>query len=258
MQKTIFITGAAQGIGKATALLFAKKGWFIGLFDVNTNELAMVAEEIGVENCCFKTTDITQEESVKEAVEFFVSLTKRNIDVLFNNAGVIEVGEFDQISSTTHKKIIGVNFWGMVNCITHALPYLKNNPHGAHIINMSSASAIYGNPEITVYAATKSAVKSLTEGLEISLEKYRIKVSDILPIYVKTNMVTDFHQKYKAVNLDEVTLTAEDVALTVWKAVHKHQIHRLIGKNTSIFYRLSRIFPASVVRILVKKNLKYE
>ncbi len=258
MQKTIFITGAAQGIGKTTALMFSARGWFVGLFDVNKEGLEELAEQIGKENCCYMAMDVTQPESVKAAVELFAFRTKGKLDVLFNNAGIVEVGDFEMIDLDVHKRIIEVNLWGVVNCITHALPYLKENKNGAKIINMSSASAIYGNPEISVYAATKSAIKSLTEGLNISLERHKIQVCDILPIYVKTNMVTDFYQKYRNVKLEKVRLTAEDVAEVVWKAVHKNRIHWLVGTDTKAFFFLAKFFPSSMIKTMTKKILKYK
>lgn len=258
MQKTIFITGAAQGIGRTTALMFAARGWFVGLFDVNKEGLEILAEQIGKENCCYMAIDVTEPESVKAAVELFSFRTRGRFDVLFNNAGIVEVGEFETIDIEVHRRIVEVNLLGVVNCITLALPYLKENKSGAKIINMSSASAIYGNPEISVYAATKSAVKSLTEGLNIALEKYNIKVCDILPIYVKTNMVKDFYEKYRNLKLEKVKLTAEDVAETVWKAVHKNRIHWLVGTDTKLFFFLAKLLPTSIVKMMTKKILKYE
>ncbi|GAB4184772.1 MAG: SDR family oxidoreductase [Thermoflexibacter sp.] len=258
MQKTIFITGAAQGIGKTTALMFAARGWFVGLFDVNKEGLEILAEQIGKENCCYMAIDVTEPESVKAAVELFIFRARGRFDVLFNNAGIVEVGDFETIDIESHRRIVEVNLLGVVNCITFALPYLKENKSGAKIINMSSASAIYGNPEISVYAATKSAIKSLTEGLNIALEKYNIKVCDILPIYVKTNMVTDYYQKYRNVKLEKVKLTAEDVAETVWKAAHKNRLHWLVGTDTKLFFFLAKLLPTSIVKMMTKKILKYE
>ncbi|SFE97082.1 SDR family oxidoreductase [Thermoflexibacter ruber] len=258
MQKTIFITGAAQGIGRTTALMFAARGWFVGLFDVNKEGLEILAEQIGKENCCYIAMDVTEPESVKAAVELFIFRTRGRFDVLFNNAGIVEVGDFETINIEVHRRIVEVNFLGVVNCITFALPYLKENKSGAKIINMSSASAIYGNPEISVYAATKSAIKSLTEGLNIALEKYNIKVCDILPIYVKTNMVRDYYQKYRNVKLEKVKLTAEDVAETVWKAAHKNRLHWLVGTDTKLFFFLAKLLPTSIVKMMTKKILKYE
>jgi short-subunit dehydrogenase len=258
MQKTIFITGAAQGIGKTTALMFSARGWFVGLFDVNKEGLEELAAQIGKANCCYAMMDVTKPESVKAAVALFVFRTRGRFDVLFNNAGIVEVGDFEAIDIEVHKRIVEVNILGVVNCITYALPYLKENKSGAKIINMSSASAIYGNPEISVYAATKSAIKSLTEGLNIALEKYNVKVCDILPIYVKTNMVTDFYHKYKNVKLEKVKLTAEHVAEIVWKAVHKNRIHWLVGTDTKLFFFLAKLLPTSIVKLMTKKILKYE
>lgn len=88
-KKAIFVTGAASGIGRATALLFGKKGWFVGIFDVNEEDLKFLLNDIGEANCFSKFMDVTDAKSVHTAVENFTETTGGQLNVIFNNAGVI-------------------------------------------------------------------------------------------------------------------------------------------------------------------------
>ena len=162
-KKSIFITGAGRGIGKATAQLFAQKGWFVGLSDINKSEIETLAKEIGTENCSTHIVDVRNIEAIRKAITEFGQLTNGQMNVLFNNAGILFSGGFEKVPLAKHKAIVDVNFTGQMNVTHIALPLLKATPKSA-IVTMCSASSIYGNPELTAYAATKSAVKSLTEG----------------------------------------------------------------------------------------------
>ncbi len=188
MQKTIFITGAGRGIGKATAQLFAQKGWFLGLLDINSEELEALAQEIGPENCLSYQADVSKEAEVEAAFAEFGKQVGGKLDVLFNNAGILLAGGFEIPSLAQHKKVVDVNFNGVMIVAYYALPLLKASPQSV-LINMASISALHGNPELTAYAATKSAVKSLTEAWYYLYGKHDIHVCDILPGYTNTAML---------------------------------------------------------------------
>jgi len=179
-KQCIFITGAASGIGLETARLFARKGWYVGIFDVNEAGLQSLQDEIGDDNCVSASMDVSHVDSVQRAVGAFVANTGGKMDVLFNNAGIIKFGRFETVSISDHHRIVDVNLKGMLNCTHCALHYLRYTP-GARIINMASTSAIYGVPDLSVYSATKHAVCAMTEAWDIELEKYGITVSGNRP-----------------------------------------------------------------------------
>jgi NAD(P)-dependent dehydrogenase (short-subunit alcohol dehydrogenase family) len=112
--KSIFITGAAKGIGKATARLFAQKDWFVGLYDTDETGVAELHKEIGAEKSCFAKLDVRNETEIKNAVEHFAKFTNGKMDVLLNNAGVLEMGFFEKIPLEKQKRMIDINFWGVV------------------------------------------------------------------------------------------------------------------------------------------------
>lgn len=232
-QKCIFITGAASGIGKATALHFAEQGWYVGLFDVDIEELTKLAEQIGEDHCCFDEMDVTEMVDVQHAVKIFSEHTNGQMDVLFNNAGIYRVGFFESIDIGEQRRIIDINVMGVMNCTHAAFEILKKTP-GSYIINMSSASAVYGTPHLAAYSASKFAVRSLTESLNIEFERHDITVSDIMVGFVKTPLLdktaTAFAQEKTGVNV-----TADEVAATVWQAVHGNKVHWRIGQRFTSF-----------------------
>jgi len=241
-QKTIFITGAAAGIGKATALLFAKKGWFVGLFDLDEQALNVLHQQIGIDKACVKVTDVAAPKSVKSAADYFSKQTQGRMDVLFNNAGILRMGTFRELDLIDHKKTLDVNVNGLINCTHICYDMLAKTPN-AHIINMSSASAFYGIPELSSYSASKFAVRSLTESLNIEFECDDITVCDIAPGYVKTPMLKN--QVHKAKSLDKIgiTLTPENVAEKVWQSAHSKKIHHYMGMKVKVSPLLSPFTP---------------
>jgi NAD(P)-dependent dehydrogenase (short-subunit alcohol dehydrogenase family) len=241
-KKNIFITGAASGIGRETALFFGQKGWFVGIVDVNEEGLLSLKSEIGEDNCCHALMDVTDLDSVDKAVKAFAEKTGGKMDVLFNNAGIASMGPNEDIAIEDQHKIVAVNFTGILNCIHKSLPYIKDTP-GARIISMCSASAIYGIPELAVYSATKRAVKALTEALDIELEKYGITVSDILVPYVRTPLVTDADVKAFSIEKMGINVEPRQVAETVWKAAHGSKIHWHMTRALKLLLALFWIFP---------------
>ncbi len=250
-RKSIFITGAASGIGRATALLFAEKGWYVGLFDVSENGLQEVSEQIGPEHCCYQKLDVSKPEEVDRAITLFSEKTGNKMHVLFNSAGLLRMGFFDEIPLEEHSKLVQVNVLGVINCIHASIPLLKETPE-SHIVNMSSSAALYGTPEMNSYSATKFAIRSLTESLNIELERFNITVSDVMPPGVHTPML---QQNRKASLLDNIKyVTPEEVAEVVWKAAHGKQIHWIPWMKYEV--ALSRLFPSKILKLIVKQTCK--
>jgi NAD(P)-dependent dehydrogenase (short-subunit alcohol dehydrogenase family) len=233
-KKTIFITGAASGIGRETAILFAKKGWFVGIVDLDKDGLSSLESEIGKDNCFMAVMDVTESESVKVTIEAFGKKTGNRMDVLDNNAGIIKFGAFEDVSLEMHHKIANVNFNGCLNCIYYSLKLLKQTP-GSRIINMSSASSLYGIPDFSVYSATKHALSAMTESLNLELGKYGIFVCDLKPPFVNTPLL-ELDEEVFSIKKMGINLEAPKVALTVWEAAHRNKLHWKIGATRALSY----------------------
>jgi short-subunit dehydrogenase len=255
--KTIFITGGARGIGLATARLFLDKDWIVGLYDIDDAALQEAKETLNNANVHIFQGSILDETELKKSLTTFTKQSDGALHLLHNNAGILEVGEFDEQELKTHLDIVDVNLKGLIVATHAALPFLKKASN-SKIVNMSSASAIYGNPEISVYAATKSAIMSLTEGWNIAFRKFGISVSDILPIYVRTRMVDDYHDKYRKLDLKSVKLTPKNVAQSVWKAVNSRRVHYYVGFETKIYARLVHYMPDAWLPPILRTVLGYK
>jgi NAD(P)-dependent dehydrogenase (short-subunit alcohol dehydrogenase family) len=241
-QKSIFVTGAASGIGRATALLFAERGWFVGLFDVNEKELRVVAEAIGESSCRYQALDVTDPINYEQAIRYFGEHTGRTMDVLFSCAGITSHGPFQTVALDHLLKIININVNGTIIGIHLSMELLRNTP-GARIINMSSAAAFYGTPDLAVYSASKFAIRGLTEALNIECQRYGISVSDIMPLYVDTPMVANQAYRPGSMRLFGTRLTAAQVAKVVWKTAHGTRVHWSPTFTGTMIDTISRLFP---------------
>lgn len=184
-RKSIFITGAASGMGRETAKLFAGKGWLVGAADVNEQGLGTLQQELGSQNCIALKLDVTQKADVDAALAAFAERTGGTLDLMFNNAGIGESGWFEDVPYEATMRVVNINFVGVLNGAYAALPYLKRTPNSL-MFTTSSSSATYGMPRIAVYAATKHAVKGLTEALSVEWARHKVRVADVLPGLIDT------------------------------------------------------------------------
>jgi NAD(P)-dependent dehydrogenase (short-subunit alcohol dehydrogenase family) len=238
--KAIFVTGAASGIGRATALLFSKRDYKVGCYDIDIEGARKVAEEIG-SGTPYGRIDVASAESWAAAAADFLSATER-MDVLFNCAGILRMGRFEEVLPDECKKQLDVNVMGTILGIHTCLPALEKTGSSV-IVNMSSASAVYGQPELAVYSATKFAIRALTEALDVEFRPKGIRVCDVMPAYVDTPMVHT--QKHHAKSLDRmgIKLTADDVAEIVWKAVNGRGLHYVPQANVAMMGRIGGLLP---------------
>ena len=224
MDEAIFITGAASGIGRETALLFASRGWKVGLFDVDLEGLARTAQEAGEGRSLTRRLDVRDLAEYRAAVAAFGEWTGGRMDALFNCAGIMRMGPFEEVAIEEHVRTVEINVVGVLHGIHLALPLLKATP-GAHVLSMGSASGVYGVPDLATYSASKFFIRGLTEALNLELERDRIVVTDLMPLYVDTPMVRS--QSFRAGSLQTfgARLTPRQIAELAWTAVHGRRVH---------------------------------
>ncbi len=251
-RKSIFITGAAQGIGKATAELFASKGWFVGLHDIDALALDGLRTRLGPDSCAAAVFDVRDGAAWTPALQAFFDAAGGRLDVLLNNAGIATSGAFSEIPLGTHHAIVDVNLKGVINGAHAGHPFLLRTP-GARIVNLASASAIYGAAGLASYSATKFAVRGLTEALDLEWHGQGIGVCDIWPLFVSTRMVEGL--SLASIKSLGVRLTAQDVADTIWKAAtHRgRRVHWTVGAQTRALYLATRFLPDRLHRAITAK-----
>jgi NAD(P)-dependent dehydrogenase (short-subunit alcohol dehydrogenase family) len=251
----IFVTGAASGIGRACAELFAQRGWFVGLYDVDGAGAAAVAAALGQGNAIAGVLDVSDSGAWERALAEFWQHSGQRLDALLNNAGILTTGPFETVALARHEAMLAVNVGGMINGCHAAFAYLRLTP-GARVINMASATAIYGQPELVTYSATKFAVRGFTEGLDLEWSRFGIRVCDVWPSFVRTNMAANFEHIGSTRSLG-VRLAPADVAATVWNCAttrpRLHRTHWTVGIQAGLLALATRIAPAAISRQVVRR-----
>ena len=251
-QQTIFITGAASGIGLAAARHFHQLGYVVGMADLNLPLLEDVTAQWDHSNIRLYPLDVSDFAQSKNVLAKFCAENNDTLSVLLNSAGILEIGAFQDISNEQHARILNVNVMGVINLSQAAYPYLKNNTQST-IINMSSASSDYGVPELASYSASKFAVKGITEALELEWLKYGIRVCDVLPSFVATNMVNSQKNSAKVMKRLGTNLTAEDVVAVIDKQVKSPKTHRAVSIFYGVLHILSNISPTFINRFIMRQ-----
>jgi NAD(P)-dependent dehydrogenase (short-subunit alcohol dehydrogenase family) len=250
--KSIFITGAARGIGAETARLFLAKGWHVGASDVNADALAAFGREAGSERLSIHPADVRDFGAIEFALGDFARSTGGRLDAVFANAGVLFMGPDERITRSQKDLLVDVNVRGVIHTIDAAFPYLVRTP-GARVVAMSSTSAEYGSPEHALYSATKFFVRGLTEALDIEYRAHGIRVAGIYVPYVQTGMVFDAPVKPASIERLGVKIPPRRVAETVWRAVNgRHRVHWRVGLDAKLINAAVRLLGGCVAPIYAR------
>jgi NADP-dependent 3-hydroxy acid dehydrogenase YdfG len=191
--KTIAITGAARGIGHATAKALLRRGArvVIGDRDVNALEAAVTAlDRLGPVSGY--PLDVTNRQSFAEFLDKARSEGGGRIDVLINNAGVMPIGPFLHQSEQAIRSAIEVNLYGVLNGCQLALPEMVAR-RGGHIVNIASMAGMLAVPGQAVYAGTKFAVVGLTTALADEFASAGVEVSVVMPTFTNTELISGTH-----------------------------------------------------------------
>lgn len=220
MGKTALVTGASRGIGKAVALRLAKDGYDIAVnYNSNQERAEQTAEEIralGVKAAICKA-DTSKIDEVKQ---MYKEIRKEfgGLDVLVNNAGVVDDAYLLMIGQESLEKSLAINIQGYINCAQQAALRMAGSGKGV-IINVSSVSSVIAVEGQTVYSATKGAVNSMTATMAKELAPRGIRVNAVAPGFIGTDMLKSIPEDLAEKYIDSIPMkkfgTAEDVANVV-------------------------------------------
>lgn len=248
MEQKAFITGAASGIGRATARLLAARGWRVGLADRDAPGVAALAGELGAAAAVALPCDVTDPEALAAALSVFCGTPEGRLDLLVNCAGVLRIGPFEEIPASVHRELIEVNARGVMEALLAAFPALRNAQ--GRVVNIASASAVYGAPDYATYSATKMFVRGLSEALDIEWRRHGIRIACVMPAFVDTPMISG--RRSGAMDRLGVQLSPGDVAKVVWRAAHGRRLMWHVGWRYRLVRALSSPMPGFVKRAMMR------
>lgn len=250
-QKTIFITGGASGLGREVGRYFAAQGWFVGIADINDKGMAETAAMLPDGQSSIHRLDVTDRAQWKQAVAEFGAITGGTMTVLFNNAGIGEGGAIQDMEDAAIDRMIAINLTGVISGTRACFAMLKNTPDSC-VLYTASAAGIYGVGDLSVYSATKFAVRGLAESHDIEFRKYGIKSRSLMPGFIDTNIISEVvegtNQSGKQ-RLEEAGVMVSPVSIigpAAWGAVHGDKVHTPVNKMARQLAFAARWMPGRV------------
>ncbi|WP_126425322.1 3-oxoacyl-ACP reductase FabG [Brevibacillus marinus] len=205
-QKVALITGAGSGIGRETAVLFAREGASVVVADTNQSTGEEVVKQISEEGgqAIFSQVDTSDQASVRQMVRHAVSYFG-SIDILINNAGITQDAMLGKLTAEMWRQVIDVNLSGVFYCTQEVVPYMIGAGKGK-IINTSSIVGVFGNIGQTNYAASKAGVIGMTKTWAKELGRKGINVNAVAPGFILTSMVEKMPEKIISQMVERVPL----------------------------------------------------
>jgi NAD(P)-dependent dehydrogenase (short-subunit alcohol dehydrogenase family) len=251
--KVVLVTGAGSGIGRATALAFAKEGADLALCDVNEasiEEVSAAARALG-RRALARKVDVSSAAAMQSFADE-VHATYPTVDVLVNNAGVAVTGGLVDTTLDDWNWVMGINVMGVVHGCHFFVPRMIERGRGGHVVNIASAAGLAGSRLLVAYTTTKFAVVGFSESLRADLRRHRIGVSAICPGFIRTNINEAGRRRgrfaepaalERARRLMERGASPDLVAARIMNAV-EHDIGLVpVTKEAHLTYVLKRLSP---------------
>jgi len=277
-QKVAIVTGSSSGIGYATSLMLARKGFYTYASARNIDKSASLQSIANAESLPLKLIqlDVTDDSSAKDALEKIV-LERGRIDVLVNNAGYALFGAFEDLSLDEIKAQFETNFFGVIRVTQHVLPIMRKQGGGV-IVNVSSINGLIAFPVISAYVSTKFAIEGLSESIAYELEPFGIKVILIEPGVIGSNfmkgsvlpkkaldpkspyseLVQKVSVKTNSQHEDKNATQPQEVANTIIQAIstEKPEFRYVVGNDAVGLLEARKNMPYSEFQKMIIQNIK--
>jgi NADP-dependent 3-hydroxy acid dehydrogenase YdfG len=234
------VTGAARGIGKATAQAFVREGMKVAIGDLDAQLAEATATELGPNAAGFEL-DVTR----RDSFEAFIDAAEERfgpLDVLVNNAGIMPLGRFLDEDDATAVRLVDINLHGVIHGMKIVLPRMMARDRG-HVVNIASQAGKYGTPGGATYSATKHAVIGLTEAVrgELRIEGADVQLSYVMPFVVNTELGAGTRKAYGFKNLEP-----GDVADAIVDALKRGVVDVWVPRGNRHTHRIGSLLPRRV------------
>ena len=250
--KKVLITGAASGIGRATALAFARQGATLLLCDIDERGLEALRQEIAEAGgtCSTYPLDVTDATAMAELAAR-IHVTQGALDVLVNNAGVGYLGRFLDSDLLHWQRVMNINLMGVVHGCYCFIPRMIEAGGPRQVINVASAAALFPSPSMAAYAASKHAVYGLSEVLKMELNDTQVQVTTLCPGVINTPIVANRGNTAASVSAEQLGrlqdyyrrkgCSPELVAESMVRAVREGRDLILVGPFARLIFQLKRL-----------------
>jgi NAD(P)-dependent dehydrogenase (short-subunit alcohol dehydrogenase family) len=267
--KRVLITGAASGIGRATAVTSARKGARLYLTDINEAPLAAVAAEIraaggNVDHA--EALDISDHAAVAAMADEIHS-AHGSVDIVMNIAGIAVWGTIEALSHDQWRRVVDVNLMGPIHVLECFVPAMISAGRGGHVVNVSSAAGIFGLPWHAPYSAAKFGLRGISEVLRFDLHRHDIGVSLVCPGAVDTGLVNTIEiagvdrssptiQRFTA-RFRRSAVTPETAAARILEGIERNRYWVYTSRDIQVAHFLQRRFETPYVFLMRLVNDRF-
>ena len=264
--KHVFLTGAASGIGRATALAAAREGAVLFLTDVDEQGLLRVVEEVrtgGGEVAYAAPADVSDHDAVR-ALAAEITGQHGAMDVVMNIAGIASWGTISAMPHRTWQRVVDVNLMGPVAVLEYLVPPMIESRRGGHVVNVSSAAGLIGMPWHAAYSASKFGLRGVSEVLRFDLARHRIGVSLVCPGGVDTGLT----ETVQIAGVDKATpqfarlqagfrkraVSPERAAEAILRGITRNRYWVYTSRDIRLLHLLQRLFPPGYYAAMTVMN----
>lgn len=253
--KTVLITGASSGIGRESAIEFAKLGANVILVARRQDKLGEIADELKKFNVTTTvySCDVSKKDQVKQMSETILEKFD-SVDILVNNAGFAIYGSVSDLGIDEIESQMETNYFGMVYCIKNFLPSMLSKKSG-HIVNVASVAASFGLPGIASYCASKFAMLGFSEGLKHELKNTGVGITVVSPIMVRTNFFD--HPSFEQMpGFSPTSLSSKTVAKAILRAANSPRLEIIVPSVVRGAVWMKNTFPYFINPVIGKSFKK--
>jgi NAD(P)-dependent dehydrogenase (short-subunit alcohol dehydrogenase family) len=255
--KRVLITGANSGFGKAMAMHFGHKGWRVAVTGRRPDAVQAAAEDVrkaGAAEVIDLIIDVSKSEDF-EAAARRVEEQWGGLDLLVNNAGILDSAKLHEITLEQWHRIVDINFWGVVYGCHAFVPMLIRQGSG-YVLNMASSAGLFALPEMAQYSVPKAAVIALSETMKAELTRYGIGVTVSCPAAFASDLLKGGIDVNRSVTLrsldkDQKTgrHTSESVAAHAIRSMERNHLYDIAHDSMEFLWFVKRLMPETIYRL---------